>query len=306
MNKIKLGLGYLSYPFTMADFFIRALRRRNDVELFVFGPHYGQYTPWNGGMNIPMKYPNIIDLPLPPQMISPSWEMIKGQLPNDLDAVICVDAGFHISTKPDIPYAVVGTDPHVLGDWYAKVRHMTDKFFNMQSDYMQEGDILLPYAMDPTVHYPVDGIQEEYDCCIIGLHYPQRDEWVKRLRALGVKVNYRIGDIYDEYREENNKAWIGLNWSSLNDVTARVFEICAMKLVPVFNRLPALDALGFEEGRHYLGFSSMDEAVDKVMWAKNNREFAEAIALNAYQLVHEKDFTWDNRIDQILTIMGLA
>jgi hypothetical protein len=257
-------------------------------------------------MNIPMKYPNIIDLPLPPQMISPSWEMIKGQLPNDLDAVICVDAGFHISTKPDIPYAVVGTDPHVLGDWYAKVRHMTDKFFNMQSDYMQEGDILLPYAMDPTVHYPVDGIQEEYDCCIIGLHYPQRDEWVKRLRALGVKVNYRIGDIYDEYREENDKAWIGLIWSSLNDVTARVFEICAMKLVPVFNRLPALDALGFEEGRHYLGFSSMDEAVDKVMWAKNNREFAEAIALNAYQLVHEKDFTWDNRIDQILTIMGLA
>jgi hypothetical protein len=58
MNKIKLGLGYLSYPFTMADFFIRALRRRNDVELFVFGPHYGQYTPWNGGMNIPMTYPS--------------------------------------------------------------------------------------------------------------------------------------------------------------------------------------------------------------------------------------------------------
>ncbi|MBF9649645.1 hypothetical protein, partial [Streptococcus pseudopneumoniae] len=89
-------------------------------------------------------------------------------------------------------------------------------------------------------------------------HYPQRDGWVSRLRGLGIKVNYRIGDIFDEYREENNKAWIGLNWSSLQDVTARVFEICAMLMVPVLNRLPGLDALGFEDGRHYLGFSTMD------------------------------------------------
>ena len=47
-------------------------------------------------------------------------------------------------------------------------------------------------------------------------------------------------------------------------MTARVFEIMAMKLVPVLNRLPGLDELGFEEGQHYLGFSDMDEAVEKV------------------------------------------
>lgn len=319
MNKIKIGFGYLAYPFTMANYFRRAFERRNDVELVTFGPFYGQYIPWNGGLNISMKYPNQVDLPFPPQMISPTWETIKGQLPEDLDAVICVDAGFHIVSKPNTPYAVVGTDPHVLGDWYAKVRHVTDYFFNMQSGYMQEGDILLPYAFDPKCHYPeynsyrekylvesdLPNTEKEYDCSIIGLHYPQRDEWVKRLRASGVKVNYRIGDIYDEYREENNKAWIGLNWSSLNDVTARVFEICAMKLVPVFNRLPALDALGFEEGRHYLGFSTMEEAVERVMWAKNNRDFAEAIALNAYQFVHQNNHTWDARVQTILETMGL-
>lgn len=306
MNKIKIAFGYLAYPFTMANYFRRALERRNDVELFTFGPFFNQFIPWNGGMNIPMKYPNQVDLPLPPQTISPSWSFIEGQLPWQPDLVLTVDAGFHLSTKPNAPYAVVATDPHVLGDWYEKVRHLTDKFFNMQWAYMQGGDELLPYAFDPTCHYPVDAVSEEYDCSIIGLHYPQRDEWVKRLRALGVKVNYRIGDIYDEYREENNKAWIGLNWSSLNDVTARVFEIMAMKLVPVLNRLPALDQLGFEEGRHYLGFSIIDEAVEKVMWAKANRDQAEAIALNAYQFVHEKDMTWDNRVNQILTSMGLV
>ena len=306
MNKIKIAFGYLAYPFTMANYFRRAFERRNDIELFTYGPFWGQHIPWAGGLNISMKYTNQVDLPLPPQMISPSWEMIKGQLPWTPDLVLNVDAGFHLSSKPDVPFSVVGTDPHVLSPWYEKVRHMTDVFFGMQSEYLSMGDKLLPYAFDKDCHYPVDGIQEEYDCCIIGLHYPQRDEWVKRLRALGITVNYRIGDIYDEYREENNKAWIGLNWSSLNDVTARVFEICAMKLVPVFNRLPALDALGFEEGRHYLGFSTMDEATEKVLWAKNNRPFAEQIALNAYQFVHENGHDWDHRVDFLLKTMNLV
>jgi len=193
----------------------------------------------------------------------------------------------------------------------------------MQPEYMQTGDILLPYAFDPQCHYPVtkthlevgeveivSGRKEithtviadskEYDCSIVGLHYPQRDEWVRQLRENGVKVNYRIGDIYDEYRQENNKAWIGLNWSSLQDVTARVFEIMAMRLVPVLNRLPGLDHLGFEDGRHYLGFSSMDEAVEQVKWAISHREFAEQIALGAYQFVNQRNMTWDFRIKQIL------
>ena len=635
----------------MANYFRRALERRNDVELFTVGEFFGQYIPWNGGMTIPMKYPNQVDLPLPQGMTSVSWSMIEGRLPWKPDLIINVDAGFHFSSKPDVPYAVVATDPHCvsgdtllatdagilyaneaahskitkvanasytgyckgvvykgviptrkltldtgqilsctddhevetpagfvesrylkvgdkvitsrgtytsirdgddkdysigfiigaflgdgsfgsgdmikftiakkeketfgksirqhllngfgvdvvtdtphytsdnakvlqvrrwglhrflksldlksgkiplyirtstksmiggfiagllaadgcsvdgiiqitskwetlirelqiilgyfgiyskikshiggltcfkpgsvywdlyvvagdshenlvtltgdipgrhirmgsrglkgnrsltrevtivdiegavrnspssrvgepvydvmasesssflangisvhncLGDWYAKVRPLADKFFNMQPAYMQDGDVLLPYAFDQNCHYPVDtvSIPKVYDCSIIGLHYPQRDAWVAKLRGHGVKVNYRIGDIYDEYREENNKAWIGLNWSSLEDVTARVFEIMAMRLVPVLNRLPGLSALGLEEGRHYLGFSDLNEATEKVLWAINNREFAEQIALEAYQYVHTHDFTYDNRIRQILCTMG--
>jgi len=217
---IRVLLTYKAYPLTMASYFRRALERRNDIELFTCGEFFGQEIPWNGGMEIPMKYPNQVDLPLPRGADTLSWGTIKGRLPWKPDLVLNVDAGFHFSTKPDVPYYVVATDPHVLGDWYKMVRPLADKFFNMQWAYMQAGDELLPYAMDPDCHYPIDGMSEEYDCSIIGLHYPQRDEWVKRLRALGVTVNYRIGDIYDEYREENNKAWIGLNWSSLNDVTA--------------------------------------------------------------------------------------
>lgn len=308
---MKILLAYKAYPFAIASYFRRALERRNDVELFTVGEFFGQYIPWRGGMDIPMKYPNEVDLPLPSGINSIPWSSIKSRLPWKPDVVINVDAGFHFSTKPDVPYFVVATDPHVLGDWYKLVRPIADKFFNMQGvPYIQDGDIWLPYAFDPKCHYPVAREKlllsyppkdyYEYDCAIVGLHYPQRDEWVRRLRLHGVTVNYRIGDIYDEYREENNKAWIGLNWSSLEDVVARVFEIMAMKLVPVLNRLPGLDQLGFEDGRHYLGVSNMDEAVEKVLWAKNNPDFAKQIALEAYQFVHNNDMTYDNRIRQIL------
>lgn len=311
MKKLRIVFGYLAYPMTMANYFRRALERRHDVELFTLGAFTGQSIPWNGGMTIPMKYPNQVDLPLPANMNSVAWNMVSSRLPWEPDLVLNIDAGFHFSTKPSAPYYVVGTDPHVLSPWYDKVRPIADKFFNMQPSYMQDNDILLPYAFDPAAHYPEPPKtlllsdppkpQYEYDCSIIGLHYPQRDEWVSRLRGHGVKVNYRIGDIYDEYREENNKAWIGLNWSSLEDVTARVFEIMAMKLVPVLNRLPGLDVLGFEENRHYLGFSNMDEAVEKVLWAKSHPDQAKQIALGAYQFVHNKNMTWDNRVAQILS-----
>ena len=99
---------------------------------------------------------------------------------------------------------------------------------------------------------------------------------------------------------ENNKAKIGLVWSSREDVIARVFEVMAMRMVPVMNRLSGLDYLGFEEGRHYLGFSTMEEAVAQVQWAVGNPKFAEQIANQAYFFVNERGMTWDNRVKQIL------
>lgn len=310
MGKIKVAFSYLAYPFTMANYFRRALERRNDIELFTIGGGFsGQWIPWNGGMTIPMKYLNHVDLPLPPHMIHPSWEQVKDMLPwkKDMlpwkpDLSLTVDAGFSYTSKPDCLSAHVATDPHCLD--YTIGRKNSDHFFNMQPAYLQAGDGLLPYAFDPKCHYPEVRVQE-YDCTLVGLHYPQRDEWVNRLTALGIKVNYRIGDIYDEYREENCKSFIGLNWSSLQDVTARVFEIMAMRRVPILNRLDGLKYMGFEEGRHYLGFSSMEEAVAQVQWALGNHQYAQQIADQAYNFVNERGMTWDNRVRTILETCGL-
>lgn len=307
MGKVKkrILVAYKAYPFCMANYFLRALGRRDDVEVYTVGEFSGQYIPWNNGMMIPDKYPNHVDIPLPPGMDTVPYQTIKASLPWHPDLVLNIDAGFHFSTKPDVPYAVVATDPHVLGDWYSKVRPLADFYFNMQPSYMKDGDILLPYAYDPSCHYADSGIVKTHDCTLIGLHYAQRNEWVARLNALGITVNYRIGDIYDEYRKENNKAWIGLNWSSLQDVTARVFEIMAMRLVPVINRLPGLDSVGFVDGVHYLGFSSMDEAIAQVQLAKNDKELSVGISNNAWEFVTKNKCTWDTRVQQILDTCGV-
>ena len=300
---IKIVFLYKAYSFTIANYFRRALERRNDVEVFTSGDFYGQSIPWNNGLTIPMKYMNQVDLPLPPGVDKVPWEIIEARLPWKPDLVLNVDAGFHLSTKPSCTYAVVATDPHVLSGWYRGVRSICDIFFCMQDSYKEISDEFLPYAFDPIAHYPLTS-PKEYDACLIGLHYPNRDEWVRRLQARGVTVNYRIGDIYDEYRLENSKASIGLNWSSLNDVTARVFEIMAMRMTPVINRLPDLDLLGFEDGRHYLGFSSMDEAVEKVIWAKEHPDQAKEIAVIAHNKVWSDEFSYDDRVRTILKTSG--
>jgi spore maturation protein CgeB len=301
VDKIKLLLAWKAFPFTMASYFLRAIQRRDDIELVTCGEFYGQWIPWANGIEIPMKYLNEVDIPLPRGMDRPAWEIVKPHLSSwQPDLVLNIDSNFHFSTKPDAPYAVVGTDPHVLTPWYSQVKPIADWFFGMQPSYLQGNDIILPYAFDKDAHYPDETVEKEYDCCMVGLHYAHRDEWVRRLREVGITVNYRIGDIYDEYREENNKARIGLIWSSMQDVIARVFEVMAMRMIPVMNRLPGLDFLGFEEGRHYLGFSTMDEAVSQVKWAKEHPDFANQIANNAYRFVHERNMTWDARVEQIL------
>ena len=54
MDKIKVLFSYLAYPFTMANYFRRALERRDDVELFTVGSLYwAKYSVewWNDYSN---------------------------------------------------------------------------------------------------------------------------------------------------------------------------------------------------------------------------------------------------------------
>lgn len=312
-DKLKVLFFYIVYPLAMGTYFRRALSRRQDIDLRVVGPYSGAYIPWLGGMNVPVKYaiPPDIPLPFPPMGHTVNYSMVKAQLGDwKPDLVLTADAGIHWNEKPtDGMVAHIATDPHVLD--YSLPRSYSDKFFNMQKVYSSPGDIWLPYAYDPTVWYPDEytvSIGQDaavpvktYDAALVGMPYPQRIEWVEALRRKGLRVAFENGPIFDEARDLYSKARIGLNWSSLNDLNARVFELMAMGLAPVLNRVPDLPEL-FQENKHYMGFSSMAEAIGAVTVLRDNPGLAAKMGEEARDAV--QPHTYDARIGQILEECG--
>ena len=313
-NKIKVLVLSIVYPLRMSLYFERALQRRDDIDLKTCGPYTGNWIPWKGGMELPMKYAIPPDIPLPfkPDIGEINYEIVKAQLGDWVpDIVINVDAGLHWKYKPvDGLVVTVGTDPHVLNDFYDTPRKYSDLFFNMQKVYSRNADFYLPYAYDPTVHHPtvelpdtlLHGIPayKDTDCVLGGMPYENRVKWVDELRRRGCSVLFENGPIMDEYRLMNNRARIGLNWSSLDDLNARAFELAAMKLAPVMNVVPDLEASGIECAT----FTNLNEAVEAVMFLKEHDDKRIELAEDAYRSVQGQ--TYDKRIQTILEFAGFA
>src|SRR6185369_11810337 len=257
-NRVKVLCLSIWYPLSMSRYFERAMRRNPDIDLVTVGSYTGAWITWTdaqnpSGMTLPIKYATepTITLPFPPNVSTVNYEFIKSKIEKEIgnwkpDLVVAIDAGVNWASKPQDGYVVtVGTDPHVLD--YSHARRVSDKFFNMQKCYSQDKDIYLPYAYDPTVHYPQEryvpavfkGVTREdgsgvdrytgdpykdLDAVLIGNIYQERVQWVSELRKHGVSVEHKLGVVFDEARELANRARIGLNWSTLNDLNARFFE----------------------------------------------------------------------------------
>lgn len=304
MDKVKVLCLSLWYPLAMSRYFERAMQRNPNIELKTVGAYTGSWIPWKGGMNVPEKYALSPDIPLPRESSIVDYNFVKAQLGDwKPDIVLTIDAGCHWKSKPTDGIVVhIATDPHVLN--YDFQRTISDKFFNMQKVYSKDGDIYLPYAYDPTVHYSDPSIEKDYDVCLVGLAYEHRVKLVDRLRSKGIKVIFENGAIFDEYRTLNNRATIGLNWSSLDDLNARAFEIPAMGLIPVMN--PVTDM--FSSRHHYFSrnyiFNTSDEAIYHIEWILQNKDKAyENLNLMRSEIEGE---TYDARIEQVLKECGYA
>lgn len=289
----------------IATYFRKALEHREDVDLKVAGPYTSTWIPWMGGMTLPNKYAVTPDIPVPfaPNVGEYNYEIIQSLLGDwKPDLIIQIDAGLHFKYKPsDGMVVTVGTDPHVLNDWYDAPRKYSDKFFNMQAVYSKAGDIYLPYAYSQYDHYPMD-IEKSVDCVLIGLPYTHvpRVQWVEELRKRGLTVIFQNGPVFDEAREMYNMGRIGLNWSSMDDLNARAFEIPAMKLFPVMNYVSDMER--FDIWRDISIFRDLQGAIEKVMWAKENPIDAELDAEKAYQRVQGQHY--DDRVETILKECG--
>lgn len=291
------------YPVAMGRYIFEGLRRLPDVEVWTAGPYTGRWIPWNGGMNLPLHYVHPPNLPLPlgvrPEV---NYSLLETRKPWEPDIWIEANAGLYTQGRPKGKYAVVATDPHVLD--YTAARSKADLLFNMQTPYMQPGDFHLPYGYDPIWHSPSETPWDErnYDAALLGLQYPQRTALVEKLRSMGRTVRYELGLAYGDAAKVYQDTRVGMNWSSLQDTTARAFELMAFGLPSVLNRVPDLMSM-FQQGEHFLGFDTMGEATFNVEWLLENPDKAQEMGRKARAAV--EPHTWDNRAEQILKTAGL-
>ena len=309
MARIKVLLHSIWYPLSISRYWENALRRNPNIDLITCGIYTGSFIPWMGGMNLSEKYarPPTYAFPFKPGLyIKMNYEFLRTQMPYEWkpDLILSVDGGENWRYKPNEGIvATVATDGHCVD--YTHARSVSDYFFNMHPHYAVSGDELLHYAFDPGVHYPTTDNEKDVDAVLIGMPYPQRIEWVNKLRERGVSVIFENGPVFDEYRQMSNRAVIGLNWASLEDTNARFFETLAYNLCLVTNITPDIAKYGFEEGHHFLGFRNMDEAVEKVVWAKEHPDQRKMIALAGYQKVTRENWTYDKLVLDVLRKVGL-
>lgn len=278
-------------------YYERALRRRDDIELFTVGPYTGTWIPWKNGIHLDSRYAIAPDLPFSVNGAIPAVPIsyVEKQLPWQPDVWIQVDAGFHFQGKPEHgKNVIIGTDPHVLP--YDKQRQLADTFYCMQACYAKPGDEYLPYGFDPEYHRP-EKQEQRYDVALIGLHYDNRNKLMSELERRGVRCLYTIGPVYEQARALYNQSLMGINWSSLNDLTARVFELLGMRRLAVVNHVPDLERF-FRPGIDLIAFTSLGEAVEQIMYYRDNPEAARKIANIGHTVVQKH--TWDNRVKVIL------
>jgi len=300
MDKIKIVASGLIFPVTMMRYFTEELQQLSNVDLKIVGPFSGNWIPWNGGMTLPARYVQTPDVALPMSISRCDPAIVEKKLPWKPDLWIQFDAGFHFTRRPEATLSVtVATDPHCWNDLhYDDPKNYSDIFFNMQQSYMKPGDVYLPYAFSEKHHYPVSPCPKKYDGCLIGLQYTQRNSLVKELRKLGYEIHYSIGEVFDEFRLSYNQSRIALNWSSLNDLNARSFEAFGMKIPLLTNRVPDLKNF-FVEDEDYIGFDTVEEAVQKFTWMINHPIEIEDMAKRVFKKV-QAGHTYRDRVQQIL------
>jgi len=297
LNKPRVVVSGIFYPMAILRYFEAAFQRRQDIELVTMGIYTGRKIPWGGGMLLAERYAKPPDIVLPKACRKGvPIQMALSKLNFVPDLWIQIDAGMWLigCAPKKVQSVVVGTDPHVLD--YGAQRKTADKFFCMQKHYAKPGDIYLPYAYDPVWHRP-EVQPKRFDAALLGLKYRTRQRWVSRLRDHHVKVKFELGPVFEEARALYNQARVGLNWSSRDDLVARVFELTAMGLPLVTNTVPDLKDF-FVPGVDVLAFNGVDAATQLVRALLSDPQMAQEVAASGHRAV--KSHTYDARVDQIL------
>lgn len=305
---MKVVITGIHYAITAAlEYIVRGFRSAGH-EVVTAGSHHGIAMPWNNGMMVSAAYDFVPNIALPHFPEVPI-KLVENQLGDFVpDLWLDVNAGQCLTGKPKNGIrATFLTDPHVMAGQYMKLHSNYDFVFNPQKSYwlpnLGNKQHLVLYAADREWHTKHD-IEKIYDVALLGNIYKDRVQLFEILNRRGAKTKFGLGlgkwDVGNIYSQSK----IGVNWSSMDDITARVFEIAACGICPIYNRVPYLDDI-LTPGVEYIPFTDLLMAQNHVFELLADEERMNQIGAAARARIIKDGHFWDNRVQQMLEIMGL-
>lgn len=304
----KLMLAYRHWPISIADYFRRAFIRAGHT-VYTVGPYSGD----DGLITWPGKPRLDTNAHRPDFIVSEAWQQypfddkfIRLTDADNFDAIISFDAGFRLSPQPSLPVkqAIYLTDPHAKP--YDGTSAYEYVFSSQPAAYRPELriDEWIPLGYDPFIHRRFND-PRAIDVAFVGVSegpgYVSRLAGIQALQQAGIECYTGIHPP-QESNSLYNTAKIAYNWSSSWDIPMRIFEGMAAGCCVVTNRLPYLSALGFVEGRDYLGYDSINELVTVTKHALSTGLW-ERVAADGNMAV--APWTYDKAAADLLYHMGI-
>lgn len=157
------------------------------------------------------------------------------------------------------------------------------------------------YACDPEIHKPVE-CKKEFDVGFIGRGCHENSDRDTYLEAIKNNFNAMITDTVstEDLGKEYSKCKVIFNHIRWEEVNIRFFEGLALG-AQVCSYTPALHYFAVE-GKHYLTFKSVDEAIEKVRYLLQHDDVREKMAINARK--HALEYhTYKHRAEEMLSFL---
>lgn len=290
----RILLSYIGYPVGAGKFLKKALKSMGH-EVTHIGPDTKGYLPWQPQTDF-SKYADAPDIALPypfPQKVYETKESFA-----EYDLIIQCDAGFYLKGDFKPINVVWAIDNHVVP--YSNFADF-DIIFGAHSwgyDSDKPNFRWLPCAYSPGDHYAVPGSPKSYDLLFVGCIYQHRLDLLQALKPYG-RVGAGMGLLGTEYNQLYNTTHMAFCQSLCGDLPMRVFENAAQGLMIFSDRQHDMAKMGLVDGKHYIGYSNAQEAIERFQIMMKEPEWVTKIAKAGQTALREE--TYEKRVEYIFT-----
>ena len=258
-----------------------------------------------------------------------------GKLPERELYIYCDDGRDDIDWECPHPNAYYAVDTHLGYDFRLNKAKGFDKVYCAQKEgvvKMKKDGIKnvhwLPLACNPMAHpnltemmnHPQkdqhakgESLSKQYDLSFVGFinqgdgtpESNNRVEWLDYAFKKFPNSHMAFNRFFEDMAVRVIRGRLGFNISIRNDLNMRFFEIMSSGSCLLTNTtVEGIEDLGFEDGKHFLGFDSKESLVEQALWGIENPASRERIAREGHNMVR-KFHTYDLRMQRILDDFGV-